>query len=50
MDKHNVAFYDASCLLYLSDHGTDFEGGHFAFHDEEGDRTVTPPHPKPRTG
>ena len=33
VDQHNVAWYDVSALLYLSDAGVDFEGGAFAFHD-----------------
>lgn len=42
VDRHNVPFYDVSCLLYLSDAGVDFEGGDFAFHDDDADRVVPP--------
>ena len=33
VDKNNTAHYDYSALLYLSEHGTDFEGGVFGFFD-----------------
>ena len=37
VDKNNTAHYDYSGLLYLSNYGTDFEGGRFAFLDSEED-------------
>lgn len=33
VDKNNTAHYDYSGLLYLADHGDEFEGGKFAFID-----------------
>jgi len=42
VDKHNAASYDVSAVLYLSDHGSDFKGGVFCFHDDDGDVCVRP--------
>ncbi|KAJ1461768.1 hypothetical protein M885DRAFT_611378 [Pelagophyceae sp. CCMP2097] len=43
VDKHNVPLYEHTCLLYLSDFGSDFDGGRFLFHDSEAtDRFVEP--------
>jgi len=33
VDKANIASYDYSALIYLSDYGSDFDGGKFAFCD-----------------
>ena len=40
-DKANIASYDHSALLYLSQ-PQDFEGGAFAFVDADADRLVAP--------
>ena len=42
-DKNLTECYDYSALLYLSDYGSDFEGGKFAFEDEDGTTTVVEP-------
>ena len=42
VDKANIASYDYSALLYLNAQGDAFEGGDFAFVDEEDDKTVAP--------
>ncbi|CAE7283223.1 ogfod3 [Symbiodinium natans] len=42
VDKANVASYDWSALLYLSEHGTDFQGGELIFHDDEDDKFIVP--------
>jgi hypothetical protein len=41
-DKANIASWDFSALVYLNEHGLDFEGGHFAFVDEDADRRIPP--------
>jgi hypothetical protein len=41
-DKANIASWDFSALVYLNDHGLHFEGGHFAFVDEDADRRIPP--------
>lgn len=45
VDRANVSSYDYSAVLYLNTRGEAFEGGEFAFVDEEGDEVV-----EPRTG
>jgi hypothetical protein len=42
VDKANIGSYDYSALLYLSDYGTDFQGGKFAFCEDEVARLVEP--------
>jgi len=42
VDKVNKASYDVSSLLYLSTQRVDFDGGAFAFNDEEQDLLVEP--------
>jgi len=42
VDKANIPTYDYSALLYLNTHGEDFEGGEFAFNDDDADRLVQP--------
>jgi predicted 2-oxoglutarate/Fe(II)-dependent dioxygenase YbiX len=42
VDKANIASYDYSALLYLNAQGNAFEGGDFAFVDEDDDKTVAP--------
>ena len=42
VDKANIASYDYSALLYLSDFGTDFRGGEFVFCDQDANRIVEP--------
>ena len=34
--------FDYTSLLYLTDYGTDFEGGRFVFTDKDANRTVEP--------
>ena len=43
VDRHNTAHYEFSGLVYLSDHGADFQGGLFNFLDDAGARTVVEP-------
>lgn len=42
VDKANIPTYDYSALLYLNTLGDDFEGGEFAFLDDDADRIVQP--------
>ena len=42
VDKANIASYDYSALLYLNSHGSDFDGGEFAFIDASDDKLVHP--------
>ena len=42
VDKANRASYDYSALLYLNTHGSEFEGGEFAFIDAGDDKLVHP--------
>ena len=43
VDEYNVATYEHTTLLYLSDHGSDFTGGRFVFYDGDGvDRYLEP--------
>lgn len=42
VDRANVSEYEVSALLYLSSARTDFEGGFFAFNDQDADRLVEP--------
>eukprot|EP00730_Choanoeca_flexa_P009953 TRINITY_DN14518_c0_g1_i1.p1 TRINITY_DN14518_c0_g1~~TRINITY_DN14518_c0_g1_i1.p1 ORF type:complete len:334 (+),score=76.28 TRINITY_DN14518_c0_g1_i1:236-1237(+) len=35
VDRITYGSFDYTCLLYLSDYGTDFEGGRFAFDDQD---------------
>ncbi len=42
VDKHNAPSYDVSAVLYLSTQGEHFEGGYFAFHDDDADVMVRP--------
>ena len=42
IDKANIPTYDYSALLYLNNKGRDFEGGDFAFLDDDADRIVEP--------
>ena len=42
VDRANVASYDMSALLYLTDADVDHDGGRFAFHDPDRDRLVKP--------
>mmetsp|Transcript_48577 Transcript_48577/g.118315 ORF Transcript_48577/g.118315 Transcript_48577/m.118315 type:complete len:375 (+) Transcript_48577:137-1261(+) len=42
VDKANIPTYDYSALLYLNTFGEDFEGGDFAFIDDDADRVVQP--------
>jgi hypothetical protein len=43
VDEYNVATYEHTTLLYLSDHGSDFTGGRFVFYDGDGvDRHLEP--------
>ena len=42
VDKENVRAYDASALVYLSNHGEHFGGGAFAFHDAAADVKLAP--------
>lgn len=42
VDKANIPTYDYSALLYLNTRGKDFEGGDFAFLDDDADRVVEP--------
>ena len=42
VDKANIASYDFSALLYLSDFETDFRGGEFVFCDQDANRIVEP--------
>ena len=42
VDKENVRAYDASALVYLSNHGEHFGGGAFAFHDAAADVQLAP--------
>ena len=42
VDKANIPTYDYSALLYLNTRGLDFEGGDFAFLDDDADRVVEP--------
>ena len=34
--------FDYTSLLYLSDYGSDFEGGRFVFIDKDANRTIDP--------
>jgi len=42
VDKEAYGTFIYTCLLYLSDFGTDFEGGQFVFDDKEGKHTIEP--------
>ena len=42
VDRHNVEHYDVSAVMYLSTQGEQFGGGAFAFHDMDGDVTLSP--------
>ncbi|XP_062270166.1 urotensin-2 receptor 2 [Platichthys flesus] len=42
IDKVTYGSFDYTCLLYLSDYGSDFTGGRFIFMDQNGNRTVEP--------
>lgn len=42
VDKANIPTYDYSALLYLNTLGDGFEGGEFAFLDDDADRVVQP--------
>jgi len=42
VDKENTPHYDYSGLVYLSDHGKDFQGGEFLFVDESPAKAVLP--------
>ncbi|XP_022599172.1 2-oxoglutarate and iron-dependent oxygenase domain-containing protein 3 [Seriola dumerili] len=42
IDKVTYGSFDYTCLLYLSDYGSDFTGGRFVFMDQNGNQTVEP--------
>jgi hypothetical protein len=42
IDQVSVRSYDYSALLYLTDHGADFEGGRLVVYDPDADRVVLP--------
>lgn len=42
VDKANIGSYDYSALIYLSDYGLDFQGGKFAFCEDEVAKLVEP--------
>ena len=42
VDRHNVATYDVSAVLYLASQGEHFGGGAFAFHDADADAELAP--------
>ena len=42
VDKANMPSYDVSALLYLNTAGIDYDGGLFAFIDEDADRLIRP--------
>jgi hypothetical protein len=42
VDRANVASYDYSAVLYLNTKGEAYEGGDFAFVDDDGDEIVEP--------
>ncbi|XP_051926715.1 urotensin-2 receptor 2 [Hippocampus zosterae] len=42
IDKVTYGSFDYTSLLYLSDYGSDFNGGRFVFMDQNGNKTVEP--------
>ncbi|KAJ1450118.1 hypothetical protein M885DRAFT_590121 [Pelagophyceae sp. CCMP2097] len=42
VDQANILAYDYSAILYLNDHGADFQGGEFDFLDADADKRIEP--------